>query len=177
MCIQRHVWTHSTQVLCHVMCHDSILSHRKQRGKDRGRSRNWVVHWHLSLPLSSSRTLGDKLRRSHPSHVTSVFLPCDVKPLGASHCVLHLWFRDLYAFAPTGAAVWQTSLVSLPLLLLFRLQWSPETQLLGSEGSPLTFSEFYIDLAPTEHISLDTCGFKYTWTRVHLKIYVKLQNE
>lgn len=39
VCIQRHVWAHLAQVSCHVMCHDSILSHRKQRGKDRGRSK------------------------------------------------------------------------------------------------------------------------------------------
>lgn len=37
---------------------------------------------------------------------------------------------------------------------------------------------FIIDLAQIEHyISLDTCGFTYTWTGVRFKIYVRLQDE
>lgn len=65
---------------------------------------------------------------------------------------------------------------SAAFMHFFPLQWSPE--LWGLQDSPLTFSEFYIDLAQIERfISPDTCGFKYTWTGVRFKLYVRLQNE
>lgn len=97
-------WPRSRVMLCAVTLF--WVTESKEERTEAGQ-RNWVVHWHLSLPLWSSRTVGEEqLRCSHPSHITSFFLHRDVRPRGASHWVLHLWFCSLYAFLPLAVIPW-----------------------------------------------------------------------